>query len=1103
MWLEWVRKPWLSLGSTETLLPSGCFAANYWVNGQIMPKGGASWQPNDAVTDTPFQILKVVAYVKWLKEEKTFQASEDQRLRNQMDLLRDVWVCLIHQLDDLDKRKACAWPHTNEDGLNTYRLDDHFWLWSSLSELHDLGLWNLADAGSNSRKDSPGRWVSNIDSLSPTAEIDEKSPEFASEAVQNTEIFSEFSTMARRLAPKEVQRAVLQRFTVENDVSQERMLSVTRSARDTRFFFHTRDTALFYGHKRGFFRPDTSFGELWERTIKSQSQHEEALEEEKSSPLRFALGAIVGLNGFSLDKRSSAELTRRSVEDLVQLSAHNAFIPGEIDAATREPSIFSEERHRDYYYHVGFEVCHILLAFAGDIDVASRTEQIHSTSSDEFTKKFEGLNRQMQQLLDEFNEKQERLMLRQNQFMNPRQYSTDYRVLAKVEADGRVNRKRTSTTMKRSMPFNNMIDASSITVLDEEWLYNYPDFLVTKTLDLRHELDGLFDQTSARYRPINESVSSIIDKALESLERPPSEKFPFTKYAGDWEDEWTRDGLVVSLPKQKNRRQKRGTRDIGASLGLLKFLEFNESLWRSIGKARSAIKAKKRFIWLPARSNAQTALLCWIAATEAEKPAMSLFFDRHAEYDNHLWDDTTMVLNTWQTELHMCFWVIYDTRQKLHKGLPEPVPAPWPKNPYKELQRASIGFRFDGDFFDRYWTCHFIQYVPGWPIEHSNIPREWLHRFSNEKQSWQRKVLELQLLQHMLNLILTGSNQILNDIQRELGLGKGRLIFSVLTTEAYSSSPDHWQIYEELLEKAEEDVTSSLNTLSKWATRESDRGQEKPRWTRNDERKYRGYINKLRSHTERQRWDLENCRDKMCKLRETLVSRRDNVRADLEANREQNIRYFTYVTIIFLPLGFASSFYSMNGAPSNDLIVSLAKFAAAAFVVTAALVLSVSVFSPLGRKALSLVKKAMLVAISAAKIDVLGPIQRYSHNTRQHSLLVKGTSNDDELDETDSEKLHQAHSKIDWMTSRWFWLAYFLLELPTRTISSAWSELVAEEFSFGAVWKIAIGLVVLPVYLISRAVLVFFSNAITLLRISGKNMSGRRVHFIAKAFILG
>lgn len=979
---------------------------------------------------------------------------EEESLRHHMALLRDIWVCGIHELDDHDKRKACAWPHTNKDGLNTYRLDDHVWLWKSLDELHHLGLWSLSDVSSKSWRDPQARWIRNIHSLSPA-------PRFGEEGY--SEALADFSSMARRLLPKEVQKAVLQRFTVENDVSQERMLAVTRSARETRFYFHTRDTALFYGHVWEFFRPETSFSDLWERTIKSQSRHEEVLEEEWHSPLRLALGTLAGLNGFSIDKRSPVDSVKQTVEAIIRVSAHNGFIPGEIDVASRWPTTFTGERFRDYYYHVGFEVCHILLSEARRIEAAYGSENICSNSSAALTKQVEdNTNRLENEIVEVLLG--EKLAQPKKQGTANHQHGYDYGILAKLlGTDGLLDRKRKPMAMKRIMPYNNMIDASSIVTLDEEWLYNYPDFLLTKNIDLNQQLKQLFDRRSDSEwdGPIYQSSSSIIDKALENLGRTLPESFPFS----DLDTAWYAQGLLASLPKQKSRRRKRGKRELGASV---RRMWSNQKIWDSISKARSATKAKKRFLCLPQCSDSQTALLCWLASTEAEKPAMSLFFDRHAEYENHLWDDTTMVLNIWQTELHMSFWVIYEKKQTLYPGLPHPIIAPWPKGSEKELRRASMSFRFNGDFFDRYWTCHFIQNVPGDTL--STVPNVV---FSRDKQSWQRKVLELQLLQHILNHILAASNRILSDVETELGLKKGNLVISVLTTEAYSLSEDRWQIYEELLQKAEEDITSSLNTLSKWATREVDRGQERPRWTRNDERKYRGYINKLHNHTERQRWDLESCRDKLCKLKETLITRQDKVRADLEANREQNIRYFTYVTIIFLPLGFASSFYSMNGAPSNDLIISLAKFGAAAFAVTAILVLSVSVLLRGSRKALSKVK---------------GVANHASRDIRQRSLLVKGTS-DDMFYTYGAEKLHRTYLKKDWMVTSWFWPAYLLLELPTHTITSAWVAVVAGAFSFGAVWKAALGISVLPIYATSRAVLSLVGNVLLMLRILGKYMT--------------
>lgn len=163
----------------------------------------------------------------------------------------------------------------------------------------------------------------------------------------------------------------------------------------------------------------------------------------------------------------------------------------------------------------------------------------------------------------------------------------------------------------------------------------------------------------------------------------------------------------------------------------------------------------------------------------------------------------------------------------------------------------------------------------------------------------------------------------------------------------------------------------------------------------------------------------------------------------------------------------------MNGAPSNDLIISLAKFSAAAFAVTAILLLSAGVFIAVAAE-----------ARRAVKVVALQPLQWYSLNIRRQSLLVKGTSRNNDPDEI--PLLHQPYPNKDWMISSWFWPAYLLLEIPTRTISSARTALVNPSLSVSAVWTVFLAIVVLPIYVISQAVLISVGNAGILLRISCK-----------------
>ncbi|EMR68260.1 putative mg2+ transporter zinc transport protein [Eutypa lata UCREL1] len=132
----------------------------------------------------------------------------------------------------------------------------------------------------------------------------------------------------------------------------------------------------------------------------------------------------------------------------------------------------------------------------------------------------------------------------------------------------------------------------------------------------------------------------------------------------------------------------------------------------------------------------------------------------------------------------------------------------------------------------------------------------------------------------------------------------------------------------------EEKLESVQLEVSKWETREKDRGKEKPRWTRNDERKYGATIKKLVRSTNKQIRELHSVYTSVKSLKETLVRSQEQIRADLSLRGSEDIRFFTYVTVVFLPLGFASSIFSMNGNPGSDLVTSLVICATIALLIT-------------------------------------------------------------------------------------------------------------------------------------------------------------------------
>lgn len=544
---------------------------------------------------------------------------------------------------------------------------------------------------------------------------------------------------------------------------------------------------------------------------------------------------------------------------------------------------------------------------------------------------------------------------------------------------------------------------------------------------------------------------------------------------------------IVDMRKQKHLGKGERERAVSANNA---FNLNNVTLLSKLTSPRTAELAKKRFIWLP-HANAETALLCWAATPERERAAVSLFFDRHSTYEKHVWDDTTMVLNIWQTELHLSFYELVDISTPHCIGLPPLADEVFPGGSRQQIRRASMGFRFDGDFFDRHWTCYYIEHVPskrhqsGWrfPFDSSGTDLE--------KQWWQRKVLELFLLGDILQEISKSAVKFQSHVRRELGLGGSSLSFSILDSEAYSSSEDNWHRFEQILHTVEEDLTSILNTLQKWTTREQDRGQEQPRWTRNDERKYRSAINKYRGSTEQYIRDLAIQQDKIGKLKDYLSTSRQKIRDDRELRRNENIRYFTYVTVIFLPLGFAASFYSISGTPENDLLISLVKFAAGALAVTVGLLASA--------KTLFLAVDVLVVPLRRIRSKAGLAIEKFSRSTMEQSLLMKKYEKSGEADEQQKgepqspsvavasgrQRIGQDDVNRGSLSPYYFWLAYIFIEIPARRVLVAMSELKGGSLSPQALANIWVGIALMPVFGLSWLVKIILLNIRDIVQLLG------------------
>lgn len=123
---------WLHLAQQQT---SGQrFGANYWVTGRLAvePKVCLSWMPGDGLLDTGFQILKAAAC--------TDLCTGTDTTANLMSEWAPSW---LDSMDRSDKRRKYAWPHAENEGVSTFRLDEHVWIWRALKSLDDRQAWNL------------------------------------------------------------------------------------------------------------------------------------------------------------------------------------------------------------------------------------------------------------------------------------------------------------------------------------------------------------------------------------------------------------------------------------------------------------------------------------------------------------------------------------------------------------------------------------------------------------------------------------------------------------------------------------------------------------------------------------------------------------------------------------------------------------------------------------------------------------------------------------------------------------------------------------------------------------------------------------------------
>ncbi|KAL3459114.1 hypothetical protein BJX64DRAFT_301544 [Aspergillus heterothallicus] len=768
------------------------FLSNLWVDGTIISSSSDTVLPPDSPANMPYHILKATEYLK---------------TRN---------------------RLSPTWEHLeNISDIPIYRLSDHAWIWKALQDVQDL-IKRVQEANrtiqtksgvSQTRRMTP--WASQLATGTLDDFLRDVGPLFPSLRMRGS-----LSKHALNFTVEDMRKQNLRRFTLENDVLKKRMLSVTRSARETRFLFHSRDTVLYYGQSWGFLKRDQV--DLFEQLVKAQIQHDEEGTDEArwDNPLRYALALLMARANHQLDR----------------------------DFEPRPPKANSS---------------------AAESSTFNKSAPSHSNKSTEVPAKV-----------------------------------LEKAVISQEKGESGAHSERLTVIVQRSLkrqnPHGRLLDISNIVDVPEEWLYKYPGFLDHKPPDIS-------------------DVGSVIRDGPLLLGNKQTTPGDIVRQMTDPANPPNRYSFVEDVRKSR-KQHKRGGDPKSKKYEATSF----KALWEHLQKPRFAPDAKKRFVYLKSVDPVR-AMICCVASPESERLSLAQFFDRHGKSKPYLFDDTAVALNSWVTEVYFQFFYKLRTgRKSSAKGSVTFGQLKTAGQPIC-LANNSTGFRIVGDFFDRYWTCHFVD---------GDIDDGSEFTYADTPQWQQRKVLELILLSRILEKVCTSTEEILDEVERKPS-EQQKSVFDDEYDSLEDRSPESLRECERILLFLKKNMIGLREVIDQWDVRESSQGRERPRWTRRDEQKYRKSIKQKRAVLEGHVRDVRTKEIHIEFLLGRVTSAQEAIRSKKSLKEAQNITLFTYVTVFFLPAGLAVSIFSMGDIPSSTVVGWMVLTAIVALVITVSLLYGV------------------------------------------------------------------------------------------------------------------------------------------------------------------
>lgn len=867
---------WVFLQIEKKLDDSTQLFGGYWANGQ----GVSYLREHRTLQHIPLQIIKARDFAsKFGKSGKV----PGWFVKEVGDFVQN-WIGSLRENDDRD---YCVFSRiSNWDHDEGYYLRDHVLIWKA------LGITDVLEDLRN-----PRRYHGSPKELKTY--FDEKKKRSISLGAYTSE---------------QARRSILKRFTTQNTIADERMLATYRDTQRNSFLLDAMDTILFYDEEQFFH--DTSkkaiFSQLhderktvldeWVRTLDVQAHHEKPNGNDWHEPLQYALAIQLGEHGRQIDSRPASDTFDEGLKVLLQSCSASGIFPGFLTRETKPSVTFNENldlRWSDWhsYWHASFELPYILWMHAKKrLEGTSGRDEKEATWEKPADANQKETNRKMQ-----FRRGQPKIGHRLIPAMVP---------------------------AKTALMGQDFIDQKNILEIWDEWLTPCPEFL---HFDPAISLNTLQRTASRQTNSVAEPRWLIVDI--------PKRKYPS-------------DGQAFVDPQPRTSK------------------EFFDRLqqWRT---RKSHMLIKKRIVWTSS-GDQEAAEICPATVPYSEQPALRNFFGRHKSRQKYFLDDPSARDNSWKTEFQLSFYQLGKEEYGAHPK-PEIALA-------KRIRQGSMGFRFNGDFFDCYWICHVIssdgrenKRKENENAEHQtrrlNDDMETLlnHRLSErngvsarivtkdgpEKREWyQRRVLELILFEEIIREVTIGTQEILAEISNVLtsptqfGLRsnetvedlpdrvKETVLFSKINGNAYFSFSSQWEVLQQLLQVLDEDLSDTVKRIHSWRIREESRGKETPRWTRKDEKRYRPALRRMQLSNAESVRELQQLQEKVQSLRSSLINRRDYIRDDLNLRGAENTRYFTYVTVVFLPLGFATGIFSMSETPAGHTLARMSGTAAVTLFLT-------------------------------------------------------------------------------------------------------------------------------------------------------------------------